>query len=294
MGRHNVRVPTAWSIVSIAVLGSVPAASAPPTSQPVSRCGDADAVRWIGAAPSTPLAIVRQHKVVSAGVSCCAKWRNRAGAWKEVDRYGTVVGEAELRAHERYDVTGCWEFEFARKPLKVDNPGEGANLWFQGTWTPPARVGFTPTPAECKALSASLSKLEALVVPTPSAPCTTEPTKLSERPTIFFKIAYFLGSEQPTLLPFAVTGGPVLTLARLQKNGVWVMSNIVTTGASDRCGRDVYQPRAVFDMNGDGRPELVIHRDFGDSSDDIVLSLHPTLVDGEWTTVATGVHGATA
>jgi len=273
------------------------AVAASPAHDAPNHCPEADAVRWVGSDPSTPLAAVVQHEISSAGVACCALWGRAGSHWKEVDAYGEVVSEAQLSSDsEAYDVTGCAEYTFHSKISRsaAGTGHAGVGLWFRGAWSPPPSARWLPTPAQQRSLFELAARLDPPVARS-EAGCSSVPKSgASKHPVLFFTVDYRLEANRPRLLPFAVVGGPVLLLARLQSNGRWLASRMETFGSSDRCGDTVYRPRAVFDMNADGRPELIIHRDFGDSFDDMVLSLHPTQPGGNWSVVALGVHGATA
>jgi hypothetical protein len=251
-------------------------------------CHDQDAIRFLGEGPSTPLAVVSKGKIASAGQACCAPWAKKGTRWKTLDAFGRVVGEAEITGGEGYDVTQCYELE-----LSTRKGAPGVGLFVSGDYAPPKSVEWTPTDVDRGALAKLISGVEVATVPTPPIPCSAKagPLPLAKR-ALFFTLPK-LQDDDGKPSRWAVVGGPVVTVARLQKDGRWVARYIDAFG-SDGCLPRAYEPRAVFDADGDGRPEIFLHQDFGDGFGDVVLGLDPLGFEGAWRTVAKGVHGSTA
>jgi hypothetical protein len=90
---------------------------------------------------------------------------------------------------------------------------------------------------------------------------------------------------------FAAVGGRSFILCAW-RGGQWVIVH-EERPSPRRATDDGYLPLAVMDMNGDGRPELVVHvRDQGgESYADETLSLR---ANGTWRTVVAGIYGSTA
>jgi hypothetical protein len=81
------------------------------------------------------------------------------------------------------------------------------------------------------------------------------------------------GSGKPISRPrhWVVAGGPILVVAYQGQNGHWKAASVkAPLGLSDS-----YTPVAVFDMNGDGVPEIVYRSNDGPNFADRVLSLSP-------------------
>lgn len=247
------------------------------------KCHDKGAVRIIGSEPSTPFATVKGAKIDSAGEACCAQWARKGTKWSTVDSYGQVVGEATLTGGEGYDVTQCYELSFSTKKGK---PGVG--LYIDGPYTAPKSAVWTPSDIERASLAKLVTSLEAGMVPNAPYPCDgSKALPLGER-TLFFHI-----KDDTKAKRFAIVGGPLMILARLQDDGRWVARDVDAFG-SNTCMPRAYQPRAVFDLNGDGKPEIVMHQDVGDSFGDYALGLEEVGMEGRWVEVAVAIHGSTA
>jgi hypothetical protein len=81
------------------------------------------------------------------------------------------------------------------------------------------------------------------------------------------------GAGKPIARPrrWAVSGGPLLVVSYLGDKGQWKASTVkMPLGLADS-----YQPVAVFDMNGDGVPEIVVRASDGPTFADRVLALDP-------------------
>jgi hypothetical protein len=83
----------------------------------------------------------------------------------------------------------------------------------------------------------------------------------------------------------------LLIIARLDERGRWRVVYFDNQAAVRDLTAKGFRPLAVFDMDGDGRPEIVYHLDFGDSFSDVVLGSDNF---GVWRPLAESVHGATA
>ena len=70
---------------------------------------------------------------------------------------------------------------------------------------------------------------------------------------------------------WAVAGGPILVVAYYGANGQWKVATVKRAlGVTDS-----YTPKAVFDMNGDGIPEIVVQSSDGPNFADNVLRFNP-------------------
>jgi len=225
------------------------------------QCHDKGAMRFIGSGPSTPLAIVKKGKVDDAGVGCCAPWAVKGAKYQTVDAFGQIVGEAEISGGEGYDVSQCYELGFATKKGKA-----GVGVYVDPAFKAPKSVAWTPTPKEQAALIKVVADLEQAMVATSSYKCPDAKLHPFAQRALFFSFEH----DQTVPLHYAVVGGPLLLVARLQADGRWIVRDL-STAQTDSCQPQAYEPRAVFDMNGDGEPEIIVHEDYGDSFGDLVL-----------------------
>jgi len=244
------------------------------------QCHDQGAARFIGSGPSTPLAVVKKGKIDDAGVACCAPWAVKGAHYKTLDAFGQIVGDADISGGEGYDVSQCYELDLTTKKGKA-----GVGLYVDGSFSAPKSVAWTPSANEQAALVKTIANLEHALVATAPYDCSSGPKlrPFAER-TLFFSF-----KDDKETVQYAVVGGPLLIVARLQSDGRWVACDF-SSPSPDSCRLRAYEPRAVFDMNGDGSPELVVHEDLGDSFGDIVLGY----AHGAYREVAAAVSGSTA
>jgi len=263
----------------------------PIPSKPVVNpaCRDQGAVRIIGEGPATPFAIVKNGKVSEAGMACCAQWARKGTRWKTVDAFGAVVGEAEISGGEGYDVSQCYELSFTKKKGSM-----GVGLYLDGDYAAPKSAAWTPNDAEKNSLAKIVSSLEAAMVPNAVWDCGKIPGIKPLKPLADRALFFTMPNDNSTAtVKWAVVGGPILVMARIQSDGKWVARHVESYGA-DACQHRAYEPRAVFDIDGDGRPEVFLHFDWGDSFGDQMLTLGQAGFEGRWIEVAQSVGGSTA
>lgn len=247
-------------------------------------CPAGDA-RWLGFDPHVPFAVTSRGEIETAGVACCAPWAVRGARWQAIDRWGRVVGLAEVSGGEGYDLTQCYELVLR----KVEGE-DGVGLFVSPGWTSPPSAEWTPQPAERASLATLVAHADALFPPRmddgPLAP-------IADR-TLFFQAAPNEGNpEDPTR--FAVVGGRVLVVAGKTEPGAWALSHfdskMAETGYSPP---DAYRPLAVVDVDGDGWPEIVFRESDGPSWGDVILRMQPDSTGRPWERVAESVGGSTA
>lgn len=242
------------------------------------QCHDKGAIRVIGSDPSTPFAVVNKKGAIdSAGEACCAQWARAGTHWKGVDSYGQIVGDTIISGGEGYDVTQCYELTFDTKKGK-----SGVGLYLDGPYKQPKSAAWVPSDIERAALSKLVASLEHAMVPNAPYTCEKDTPKalpMNER-TLFFS------NDKEK---WAVVGGPMMVIARLQDDGKWI-ARMTDASASNTCMQRAFLPRAVFDLNGDGKPEIFLHQDFGDCFGDVALGYE----NERWIEVAAAVHGSTA
>lgn len=87
-----------------------------------------------------------------------------------------------------------------------------------------------------------------------------------------------------------VIGGHLLIIAERQARGSWIATYVDAHGA-DACLPGFFTPKAVFDMNADGQPEIVVHTDEGAFFGDLIYIFENS---GGWQISARGIPGSTA
>jgi hypothetical protein len=259
-----------WPILVAAALACAPAHAAKPSRREASQ------TRWYGAEPHTPLAITDRNGLRTAGQPMCAPWSQLRSRWRAIDSYGQVVGHAELSARDRYDVTRCEEVAMTR----VDG-ADGVGLFASqaGPWRPAATLAWTPDAAERASLARLVEGLQSMVDAS-GAPAAA--------PLLFFRTP--ASASRPSA-GHVVIGGDVLVVATLEPGGRWRLDYFENAIAARGRARTSFRPLAVFDMDGDGWPEVVFHMSFGDSWSDVVLHSDS---DDAWRQAAESVHGASA
>jgi hypothetical protein len=243
---------------------------------------------FLAANPHVPLAITNGNLIRSAvseaerGRRCGARsrWRVPASRWNAIDAWGQLVGSYVVGGFDDYDVTGCAELSFAGAPR-----GNGALLFVSAdsAWTPSPSVRWTPAPAEAHAFEAALSDV---------VRGHAQRNMMRECTEIHDEVRFFEVRTGTATQRFAVGGrnGGYL-VASLAADGSWsrdlAKSEPVRAPDFTMC----YRPVAVFDMNGDGVPEIVVRESEPASWGDFVLMRSLT---GHWQVVATSPGGSTA
>jgi hypothetical protein len=231
---------------------------------------------WLAADPHVPLATVQEraiHSVGKRGVECgdAGRWASPGSRWHAVDTWGQKTGVFEVSAAEAFDVTACREVSFTARSGK---PGAGLFVSDDSGYAPPASASYAASVGEKKRFSHFLGGMESSWV-------NQKPLgKLVpwEKRTLFFQFdppkeaswdGRVDGAGKPLERPrrWAVAGGPMLTVAYLGDKGHWKAASVkAPLGIADS-----YTPIAVFDMNGDGVPEIVVRANDGPNFADKVL-----------------------
>jgi hypothetical protein len=266
--------------------------AAPRADGPASRsatCSDhkPSATRWLASfRDRVPLAVSDRGAIREAGQGCCAPWSRVGGRWRSVDAWGQVVGEAVVKRRSYYDFARCYDLD-----LQVRR-GRAGVLYASatGSWRPPASAAWAPSAAERAALHRFVADLDRLIV-SGEAAATVQP--LAGRLLTFRVLARKLTALPPPPNPtrFAVIGGRYLAIATLASNGRWVLGHL-EHGLTDDRRQIVHRPVAVFDLDGDGLPEVIHHFSEGEFFGDDVLRLDPRF--DRWERVARSVMGSTA
>lgn len=218
--------------------------------------------------PHVPLAFVQSGTISGIGDHCTPStlWGPPGSSWRALDAWGQVVATRTVDKADPYDVTGCNELSFRGAP-----PNDRAlYVSTSAPWTPSPSREWSAPPAD-RASFLALARAKA-IPPRPGAFC---PPALPD--AAFFDV----GPAH-----HAVYGGiGIVVLARRDSTG-WVVLS-ATPSSPTHCAK----PVAVFDMNGDGVPEIVMRENEDASWDDYVLQRSATT--GAWSTAAESPGGAT-
>jgi hypothetical protein len=241
---------------------------------------------WLAADPHVPLATVEGKAIRSVGKrgkECGAtnRWASPRSRWHAVDAWGQRTGVFEVAGSEPFDVTSCHEVSFTGRS---GNAGAGLFVSADSGYTPGEPVGYAPSVPERKRFEKLLGAMESSWVnQRPLGKMVP-----SGKRTLFFQFALprdpsfegrVDGAGKPVERPkrWAVAGGPILIVAYLGEKGHWKAATIKSPlGLADS-----YTPIAVFDMNGDGIPEIVVRSNDGPTFADKVLSLSPETLTWE-------------
>ncbi len=234
-----------------------PKAAAPKPKAP--SCGEPGAVQLAVADPLRPFAAARAGKIDAVDLACCASWARAGATWTVVDRLGAPIADAAISTQDD-DASTCAE-------ISRSAPGgkKGSGLIVRGAVKPQAP--FAPTPAQRAALAKTVASVEKEHVPARSWACLTMPFPVDLR-TIAFTVERGDGEPQR----WAVVGGEALVVAKLESDGTW-SPKLVRATAPDGCHPQAYVARAVFDADGNGRPEIFVHEEVGDAASELVLSI---------------------
>jgi len=199
-----------------------------------------------------------------------ARWATVGSRWHALDGWGQIIGDAQVSSRSIYDVTRCAELSMS----KVRGAGENTlYVSIDSAWRPAAPAAFTPTAAAAAAFATLIAaRLDDRGVR--HAALHPECAALAER------VRFFTG---PAGARYAIgTSNVGYLLAKLDQNS-WspLISEVTTPHEPDnyRC----YRPVAVFDMNGDGLPEVVLRQSAGEAWGDLVVG---RAGDGAWRVVA--------
>ncbi|NUP12687.1 MAG: hypothetical protein HOW73_42145 [Polyangiaceae bacterium] len=228
-------------------------------------------VQFLGKDPHGPLAVVKDKVVATPKESACRTWAPANSLWNTVDQLGRVVGRARVTGMERYDVTNCDELV-----LETTSGRDGAGIFVRGDYVAMDLKAAKLTEKASKDLEELVKKRDKVVA--------RGDNKEKDAPLSKRLITWTMPSGET----FAVAGGRAVTVFRLDK-GTWTVIHEILPG-KDIAGT-VFTPLSVLDMNGDGRPEMVIHEAGIDAYSDFTLTPNER---GGFKSVEAGIHGAFA
>jgi len=234
-----------------------------------------------------PLAIVHDGQVSDA-VARPAKWpaqrprdcgaRSRWAAmgsrWHALDEWGQIAATAVVRERHVYDVTRCAELTLS---LSTAGTIDGRMLFVSedSTWRPSASPAFSP-PAAVKA------SFQALVDATINDRRAGRAALHPQCAAIKERVRFFAGPAEER---YAVgTSNIGYVVARLDGERWTPLATRIERPGMHPEAVTCFRPVAIFDMNADGVPEVVLRQSAaGEAWGDLVLGRGR---DGQWTVVA--------
>ena len=229
-----------------------------------------------------PLAVVRGGEVVDAvprrsptrrqrDCGARTRWAAIGSRWQALDEWGQVVAIRTVSRRSIYDATGCAELSLSHEDMnnRLALYVSEDSAWRASSspsWTPPASIqasfealaratiddanaGRRAVQREC----AGITRTGAFFTSTAGAHYGVATSNVG------FLIARFDGRSW----------APVIAKADLRKRAPYYTC---------------YRPVSIFDMNGDGTPEVVLFQSMGESWGDLVLGMGS---DGAWRILAT-------
>lgn len=259
------------------------------TRAPSKGCNDRDieqVSRWLDSNPHTPLALAGKVGVETPNSSCCAAWGSHDVSWTQVDQWGRDVSTAHVKDGVGYDVTQCYEFEFEQAKV-IDPTRKGVGLYVSGDTR-------RHRPARPYVLSAQDEEmLRELVAPLYRAFQAPYPDRAP--------LAFYVHEDETksSRYPVCAAYGGGLLAVMCKDGEQWKLTYlehaILTSydlGAQAEWLQRLNTPLSVFDMDGDGEVELVIHQTEGGSWHDSVVSYREHEYE-PWSRVLQSVGGAT-
>ena len=218
-------------------------------------------VRWLATDPRVPFAVIDEEGIHSPDVRACIDWALIGSVWIEVDRWGQPIGERRLIGGEGYDATQCYELSFD------GDTSRGATLLLNGDYEAPPSVEWTPSALEMSSLVDMVSRLDGLFPIYSGSGAPLPP--VAERSMFFTRPQSSHDENSPTR--WAVVGGRTLAVLSLH-TGDWRIRHLENRLSVEGFGpASPYDPVAVFDMDGDGEPEIVFHESEGVQWNDVIL-----------------------
>ena len=269
------------AVVAICVLlVSAPDAGASGLSRARARAHTARSF-FLAGDPHVPLAVVTRDRITSiSGDHCGARrrWKTLGTRWTALDAWGQPMGVYTATSKDDYDATGCAELSFAPS-LAHDLSHVFVSV--DSAWRAPASVSWAAPPAKQAAL-ATLAQSTIDDVHVPSDLIWSQCSSIPER-TRFFHV--------PGRGDWAIaTSNAGWLVARDDAHG-WNVLSHDRPATSPQYPSKCFRPVAVFDMNGDGVPEIVMRFSGGDGWQDLVLALGH---DDRWRVTASSRGGSTA
>jgi hypothetical protein len=230
--------------------------------------------------PHVPLAVVKDGQIgdktfSNKGCGAPNRWKKIGSRWRALDAWGQPLGVFTASSKDDYYAFGCAELSFSPK---LPNDLTHVFVSIDSAWTAAPSVEWAPPAARRSAFTALANRsLFDANVSLVWDQCKSIPERAR-----FFHV--------PGRGDWAIaTSNTGWMVARDDKQG-WSVLNQErpkTTAESPQC----FRPVAVFDMNGDGIPEIVLRFSGGDGWQDLVLAIDE---DNHWKVVSSSPGGSTA
>ena len=237
---------------------------------------------FYGADPHVPLATVRNGKIHQAvptadrGLRCgdTRRWAAVGSKWHALDAWGQILATTTVSSLDPYDVTACAEVSFAPH-TRITHDDRRVFVSADSAWKPAPSVEWHPTATE----RASFEALVATALPARER-VTSHCSSLATT-TAYFDGRWAVAAKQ---------GGWVVA-SRAPGRRPWKTVSIHREKVTRAFGGMCFRPVAIFDMDGDGVPEIILRSSEGASWGDEILKRGR---DGLWRSVASSPGGATA
>jgi len=230
-----------------------------------------------------PLAIVRRGDVVDAvarhaspsarrthGCGPRARWAAIGSRWHALDEWGQIVSTRTVSRREIYDVTGCAE-------LTLSPASKGDDLAIlvsvDSSWHPSPSPAWLPD-------GAAQTSFRALADTTIDDRRAGRRARHRECDPMKRRVAFFTSATGER---YGVATSDIGYLVARLDGESWTPVLSRSEPGKHPPSFTCYRPIAIFDMNQDGSPEIVLFQSTGESWGDLVLGRGR---DGNWTVVA--------
>jgi hypothetical protein len=245
--------------------------------------------RFLGANPHVPLAVVKDAEIASVASAGPRKrcgdpelWAKTGSQWLELDAFGQVAGTHRIALAEYYDFTGCTEVHFKRTPRR-----DATHVFVSADskWKPAPSLQWKPDSDTERGFSRLLAAVGKGFREEDSADTCTEVA--NDR-------LYFTekGPDKETARRFAVggrNGGMQISMLD-EKLSTWTSVFHEVQQPKSGFPSQCYRPIAVFDMNGDGAPEIIMRFSEGTFWGDVVYGRDAS---GKWKQLSVSAGGST-
>ncbi len=262
----------------------LPSAVAEPTA-----CEAADGFRWLAHDPHVPLAVTTPTGIETAK-TCCAAWARVGDRWTAIDGQGAPLGDVTVLGGKGYDVTQCYELDLGKVPVGTVAFVRGGRPWQQ-----PRHQPWLPTAEQRQNLLALARSLDEDFAPPALDTASEESARPIEERVRFFSVPGDPNGDS-VATRFAAMAGRTVAIAGLDPKGNWRLHYLDGSWglAAGPWIVEPYQLLGVFDMDGDGYPEVLVHRRDGPSWDDVILGCNNNDTLRPWAPRGESVGGSTA
>jgi hypothetical protein len=256
---------------------SRPGASAQPSAQPIDDKTPPAGQAFFLASRAQRDAVPRPAKWPAERPRHCgprSRWAVIGSRWQALDGWGQIVGTGTVRERSIYDVTRCAELTIS---LSTAGRIDGRTLFVSedSTWRPSPSPAFSPS-------AAGRASFQALVDETINDRRAGRAALHPQCAAITERVQFFAGQAGDR---YAVgTSNIGYVVARLDGESWTPIMTRIERYRWHPGAVTCFRPVAIFDMNQDGVPEVVLRQSAaGEAWGDLVLGRDP---DGRWSVVA--------